>query len=137
MSAQEKGGLDEPEYTEALALVQEFTRSTIDGLLAEHELDLMVMPTNAVSFSIDLVHGDTWHGGSSSMAAIAGYPHITVPAGRVHGLPAGLSFVGGAFSEPVLIQAAFAYEQATRHATTLEGDDPWNLAERLSEQSGD
>jgi len=137
VSAQEKGGLDEPEYTEALALVQEFTRSTIDGLLAEHELDLMVMPTNAVSFSIDLVHGDTWHGGSSSMAAIAGYPHITVPAGRVHGLPAGLSFVGGAFSEPVLIQAAFAYEQATRHATTQAGDDPWNLAERLSEQSGD
>ncbi|NIP18395.1 MAG: amidase [Xanthomonadales bacterium] len=136
VDAQEKGGLDEPEYLEALESVQTFTRSTLDGLLAEHGIDLLVMPTNAVPFSIDLVHGDSWHGGSSSFAAIAGYPHVTVPAGRVKGLPVGLSFVGTAFSEPVLIRAAHAYEQATGHATTLEGDDPWNLQSRFSENSG-
>ena len=136
LDAQEKGGLDSAVYIEALSLVQDFTRSTIDGLLNKLEIDLLVMPTNALPFSIDLVHGDSWHGGSSSMAAIAGYPHITVPAGRIKGLPVGLSFVGTAFSEPVLIRAAYAYEQATGHATTLEGDDPWNLGERFSENSG-
>jgi amidase len=137
LAAQEKGGLEDPAYLEARAMVQAFTRSTLDGLLAEHELDLLVMPTNALPFLIDLIHGDTWHGGSSSMAAISGYPHITVPAGRLHGLPLGLSFVGPAFSEPVLIRAAYAYEQATRHATTLEGDDPWELERVFSEQAGD
>jgi Asp-tRNA(Asn)/Glu-tRNA(Gln) amidotransferase A subunit family amidase len=73
------------------------------------------------------------------MAAIAGYPHITVPAGRIKGLPAGISFVGTAFSEPVLIRAAYAYEQATRHTTTLAGDDPWQLESRwqqLDQQRG-
>ena len=70
------------------------------------------------------------------MAAISGYPHITVPAGRVKGLPVGLSFVGTAFSEPALIRAAYGYEQATKHATTLAGDDPWKLTERLSENTG-
>ena len=135
--AQAKAGLGNEEYLETLATVQSFTRTAIDGLLEEHGLDVLVMPTNSLPFSIDLVHGDSWHGGSGSMAAIAGYPHITVPAGRIKGLPVGLSFVGTAFSEPVLIRAAYAYEQATGHATTLEGDDPWNLAERFSEDAGD
>jgi len=69
------------------------------------------------------------------MAAIAGYPNITVPAGRVKGLPMGVSFVGTAFSEPTLIRAAYAYEQATQHATTLEGKDPWNLEFRWAGQA--
>jgi amidase len=136
MDAKDKGGLDSQEYLDALSMVREFTSTTIDGLLREHELDLFVLPTNALAFSIDLVHGDSWHGGSGSMAAISGYPHITVPAGKVKGLPAGLSFVGTAFSEPTLVRAAYAYEQATRHAHTLEGDDPWKLRERFSEQTG-
>jgi amidase len=131
--SQEKGELDSVEYLQALERIQAFTRTTIDGLLAEHDLDLLVMPSYSLPFSIDLVHGDNFIGGSSTMAAIAGYPHITVPAGRIKGLPAGLSFVGTAFSEPVLIRAAYAYEQATRHATTLEGDDPWNLQARWAE----
>jgi amidase len=133
---QEKGELNSVEYVQALEQVQAFTRSTLDGLLQDNDVDVLVMPTNAIPFSIDLVHGDNWHGGSSSMAAISGYPHITVPAGRVKGLPVGLSFVGTAFSEPTLIRAAYAYEQATNHATTLAGDDPWNLEQRLSENSG-
>jgi amidase len=134
--AQQTTGLDSEPYQRAREMVRGFARSAIDALLQEHQLDVLVMPTNALPFSIDLVHGDTWHGGSSSMAAIAGYPHITVPAGRVKGLPVGLSFVGTAFSEPVLIRAAYAYEQATGHATTLAGDDPWGLRQRFSEDAG-
>jgi amidase len=130
IEAQEKGDLDSREYRRALKLVQSFTRSAIDGLLAKHDVDLLVMPTNSLPFSIDLVHGDTWHGGASSMAAISGYPHITVPSGKIKGLPTGLSFMGTAFSEPVLIRAAYGYEQATHHATTLAGDDPWGLEGR-------
>ncbi|MEJ8566031.1 amidase [Wenzhouxiangellaceae bacterium CH-27] len=129
-SALEKGGLEEVGYVTARASVQAFTRAAIDGLLAEHGVDLLVLPTNALPFSIDLVHGDTFHGGTSSMAAIAGYPHITVPMGRVKGLPVGLSFIGTAFSEPLLIRAAYAYEQATGHGRTLEGEDPWSLDSR-------
>lgn len=125
LQAQAKGGLDSRPYQKALKLVQRFTRNSIDGLLKRHDLDLLVMPTNALASSIDLVHGDSWYGGSSSMAAIAGYPHITVPSGKVKGLPTGLSFVGTAFSEPLLIRAAYGYEQATHHAVTLEGADPW------------
>jgi amidase len=129
-AAVQKGGLDSADYLASRGSVQAFTRAAIDGLLAEHGVDLLVMPTNALPFSIDLVHGDSWHGGTSSMAAIAGYPHITVPMGRVKGLPVGLSFIGTAFSEPLLIRAAHAYEQATRHGITLEGEDPWQLDER-------
>jgi amidase len=61
------------------------------------------------------VNGDHFGGGSSSPAAIAGYPNITVPAGFVHGLPVGLSFFGRAWSEPTLLRLAYAYEQATKH----------------------
>ena len=123
--AQEKGGLDSTEYRQALELVQGFTRSAIDGLLAKNDVDVLVMPTNSLAFSIDLVHGDTWYGGTSSMSAISGYPHITVPSGQVKGLPTGLSLMGAAFSEPTLIRAAYGYEQATHHATTLAGKNPW------------
>jgi amidase len=129
-SSQQRAGLDNEEYLQSLKNVQSFTRNSIDQILAAHGLDLLVMPSYSLPFSIDLVHGDNFIGGSSSMAAIAGYPHITVPAGRIKGLPAGLSFVGPAFSEPVLLRAAYAYEQATRHATTLAGDDPWELEKR-------
>jgi len=127
IKAQAKGGLDSPEYLQALELVQSYTRSAVDGLLAKNQVDLLVTPTNSLPFSIDLVHGDKWYGGTSSMAAISGYPHITVPSGQVKGLPTGLSFIGTAFSEPVLIRAAYGYEQATHHASTLAGKDAWGL----------
>jgi len=127
-TSQGKGGLDSTEYKQALQAVQTFTRSTIDGLLRENNIDLLVMRSNAPAFSIDLVYGDNYQGGSSSMAAIAGYPHITVPMGRWKGLPVGLSFVGAAFAEPVLIRAAYAYEQVTRHATSLAGKKPWDIS---------
>lgn len=127
-TAQRKAGLDSSEYIRSLRAVQTFTRSSIDGLLEAYEVDVLIMRSNAPAFAIDLIFGDNFQGGSSSMAAIAGYPHITVPMGRWKGLPVGLSFVGTAFAEPVLIRAAYAYEHATRHAISLADKDFWNLA---------
>jgi amidase len=126
-SAQSKDGLDSDEYKQALQAVQSFTRSTIDGLLEAYDVDVLILRSNAPAFSIDLIYGDNYQGGSSSMAAIAGYPHITVPMGRWKGLPVGLSFLGAAFAEPVLIRAAYAYEKASGHGTTLAGKSPWNI----------
>ena len=72
-------------------------------------------PTGGPAWNIYLVNGDHFGGGSSSYAAVAGYPNITVPAGMVHGLPVGISFFGRAWSEPTLIGIAYAFEQATKH----------------------
>jgi amidase len=124
-ASQDKGGLESAEYKQALQAVQSFTRSSIDGLLQAYNVEVLIMRSNAPAFTIDLVYGDNYQGGSSSMAAIAGYPHITVPMGRWKNLPVGLSFVGTAFAEPVLIRAAYAYEQATGHETSLAGKNPW------------
>lgn len=136
-TAQGKGGLDSDEYKQALQAVQTFTRSSIDGLLQAYNVDVLIMRSNAPAFTIDLVYGDNYQGGSSSMAAIAGYPHITVPMGRWKGLPVGLSFVGTAFTEPVLIRAAYAYEQATRHADSLAGKVPWDITAVSVTRTGD
>ena len=86
---------------------------TIDAIMEEHGLDALVAPSGEPAWVIDLVNGDGNKGWSSTAAAVAGYPHITVPAGYVHGLPVGLSFFGRAWSEPVLIRLAYAFEQAT------------------------
>ncbi|MDT8320023.1 MAG: amidase, partial [Xanthomonadales bacterium] len=128
LQAEEKPGLDAREYLDALSWVQEFSRAGIDDLLREHDLDLLVSPTNTPAWSIDLIVGDRFLGGSSSFAARAGYPHITLPMGFVHGLPAGLSFYASAFAEPALIEAAFGYEQATRHARPPAGYGDWRAA---------
>jgi amidase len=116
IKAQATGGLGEEEYQEALDRVRRATREDgIDALLADHELDGLVAPTGSPAWKIDLINGDHFLGGSSSYPARAGYPHITVPMGWVHGLPVGLSFFGTALSEPTLIEMAYAYEQATGH----------------------
>jgi amidase len=82
--------------------------------MAEHRLDALVAPTNAPPWPIDVVNGELHLGNSSTPAAIAGYPIVTVPAGYAFGLPVGISFLGRAWSEPTLIRLAFAFEQATR-----------------------
>ena len=128
LQAQERGDLQSQVYLEALALTRDYSRGAIDGLLRTHQLDLLVSPTDAPAFVIDLVVGDRFIGGSSSIPARAGYPHITVPMGYVHGLPVGLSFYAAAFSEEALIEAAYAYEQATRHARPPEGFGGWQAA---------
>ena len=115
LMAQKKGPLTEPAYRKALDKNHLLARAQgIDAVMKRHRLDALVAPTQGPPWFIDLVNGDCGAGGSSSLAAVAGYPSITVPAGYVTGLPVGLSFVGGAFSEPTLIRLAYAYEQATR-----------------------
>jgi amidase len=110
-----KGPLTSPAYLTALRQCQELSRRQgIDAVMAEHGLDALVAPTGDPAWVIDLVNGDSNKGWwSSPAAAAAGYPHITVPAGYVHGLPVGLSFFGRAWSEPTLIRLAYAFEQAT------------------------
>ena len=113
--AEAKGGLDSKEYLDALANNHRYARAEgIDQALKEHQLDALVAPSGGPAWLTDFYKGDASGGGFSAPAAVAGYPHITVPAGFVHGLPAGISFVGGAWSEPTLIRLAYAYEQASR-----------------------
>ena len=78
-------------------------------------LDAIVAPTGSPAWPTDLLNGDHFLGASSSPAAVAGYPSITVPAGAVHGLPVGLAFMGRRWSEAKLIALAYAFEQSTRH----------------------
>jgi amidase len=114
--AQKKGPLTDPAYIKALKKNHLLMRTQgIDAVMDRHRLDALVAPTQGPPWFIDLVNGDCGAGGSSSAAAVAGYPSITVPAGYAFGLPVGISFFGRAFSEPTLIRLAFAYEQATKH----------------------
>jgi len=113
--ALERGGLDAPEYRRALADCWRLAREEgLDAVFREHRLDALVMPTGAPAWTIDLINGDHYLGGSSTPAAVSGYPSITVPAGTTFGLPVGLSFVGPAWSEPRLLALAYAFERATR-----------------------
>ncbi len=116
--AQEKGGLDSPEYKKALRRMLEGSREKgIDRVMEEYDLDAIIAPTGTPAWKTDLVNGDSFQFGSSSPAAISGYPNITVPMGSIGGLPVGISFFGRAWSEPVLIGIAYAYEQGTKHRT--------------------
>jgi amidase len=108
-----KGSLDEAAYQDARATCLTATRAGgIDAVLCEHNLDAIVTLTSGPAWLIDAVNGDSDTGGCSSPAAVAGYPHITVPAGLYRGLPLGLSFFGTAFSEPKLIKIASGFEHA-------------------------
>jgi amidase len=86
----------------------------IDALLKAHKLDAAIAPTGGPVWVTDLVNGDHFSGGYSTASAVAGYPHVTVPAGMAFGLPVGLSFFAGKNSEATLIKLAYAFEQATR-----------------------
>jgi amidase len=113
--AEKKGPLSDEAYRKALETNHRLARTEgIDATLRAHELDALVAPSGGPAWLTDWVNGDHPSGGSSSPAAVAGYPNITVPAGYVFGLPVGLSFFGGAYQEHKLIQLAFSFEQATR-----------------------
>ena len=113
IQAQEKGPLTDPEYLEALETTLRLSREEgIDKVMDEHDLDALVAPTGGPAWKTDLLNGDPSGGGSSSPAARAGYPNITVPAGNVRGLPIGISFFGKAWSEPRLLRIAYAFEQS-------------------------
>ncbi|HEX4166954.1 MAG TPA: amidase [Bryobacteraceae bacterium] len=114
--AQEKGPLTEKDYLSALDKNHHLTRKDgIDGLVKKFKLDAIVGPTAGPAWTTDWINGDRVDSGCASPPAVAGYPHITVPAGFVFGLPIGISFFGPAWSEPALLKAAYAFEQM-RHA---------------------
>jgi amidase len=114
--AQAKGGLDSPEYREAIEKCRRMTRDEgIDAALKKHNLDALFCPTDSPAWPTDWVTGDHFTGGNSpQLPAVAGYPHITVPGGLVWGLPVGVSFFGTANSESRLLGLAYAFEQKTR-----------------------
>src|SRR5215217_4054275 len=113
--AQAKGPLTSKPYIQALRKNQLLTRKQgIDFVMQKNRLDALVAPTGGPAWPTDWINGDHFTGGYSSASAVAGYPHITVPAGYVFGLPVGISFFGSANSEPKLIQLAYAFEQATK-----------------------
>ncbi len=115
LKAQSKGPLTEREYLDAVAKNHQLARAEgIDAVMDKYHLDAIVAPTGGPAWLTDLVTGDHFSGGSSSAAAVAGYPNINVTAGSIFGLPVGISFFGRAWSEPTLIKLAYAFEQATK-----------------------
>jgi len=117
--AQAKGTLSDTVYRDALETCRRLSRDEgIDAVLASHRLEAIVAPSNGPSWPTDLMNGDRYSGGNSSVAAVAGYPSITVPMGFVGPLPVGVSFIGGALTEPRLIGLAYAFEQSTKARRT-------------------
>jgi len=114
LKAEGKGPLTDSAYLQALEDSKRIAREAIDGALAEHDLDALISPTNGPAWYTDHVNGDFYSLGSSGLAAVSGYANVTVPAGYVFGLPIGLSFIGGAYSEQALLGLAYAFEQASK-----------------------
>ncbi len=116
-----KGGLEDKKYKDALNKSFNGSKQILNSVFQDNKLDAICGITMGPSCSIDLIYGDRWGGYSLTMpAAVSGYPHITVPAGKVYDLPVGLSFFGTAYNEPKLIAIAFAYEQASKHRVKPE-----------------
>ena len=114
--AEAKGPLTDPAYLKALRSSKAMSQAQgIDAVMSKHKLDALIAPTGGPAWTTDLINGDHFTGGSSTPAAVAGYPNVQVPAGYVYGLPVGISFFGRAFTEAKLVRLAYAYEQATRH----------------------
>lgn len=119
LKAESKGPLTEKAYLDALEKNHQLARTEgIDATMDKFHLDAIVAPTGGPAWITDLVNGDHVAGGSSNAAAVAGYPNINVTAGFISGLPVGISFFGRAWSEPVLIRLAFAFEQAGKARQT-------------------
>ncbi|MDZ7769079.1 MAG: amidase family protein [Woeseiaceae bacterium] len=111
IAAESKGPLSDKAYLDALDTSKRIAQDGIDNAMAEHNLDALLAPTNGPAWLTDHINGDNFSVGSSSLAAVSGYASVTVPAGYVFGLPLGLSFIGGAFTEQQLIEIAYAFEQ--------------------------
>ncbi len=114
-------GMDDPTYLERLARLKKSAREEgIDQLLSQYDVDILVSPSMMPAFLIEPVFGDQFMGGTgwTGMAAIAGYPHLSVPMGDIEGLPIGLSFIGGKWQDAQVLQAGYAYEQATHKMMT-------------------
>ena len=114
--ANENGDLQSDEYIKALdGMLKASREEGIDKVMDEYALDAFIAPTGGPAWKTDLINGDSFHVGSSSPAARAGYPNITVPMGFIGDLPVGISFFGKAWSEPELIEIAYATEQLTNN----------------------
>jgi amidase len=113
--SESKGPLTDEAYRNALEKSRTRAREGIDGTLEKHRLDAIVAPTGSPAWPTDLVNGDHFTGSSSTPAAAAGYPAVTVPMGAVLDLPVGITFIGPAWSDGRLLALAYAYEQATKH----------------------
>lgn len=117
IASQAMNGLDDPAYAEARDNIQTAARANgVDALLAKHEVDILVAPSGPVASRIDPINGDLWPDwpGAGSLAAIAGYPHLTVPMGTAHAMPVGISFIGAANADAAVLAYGYAYEQASR-----------------------
>jgi amidase len=113
LEAQAMGGLDEPEYAQDVANVQDQLRADLQGIFAGHALDALLFPGNAPAWKTDWVNGDHFtYGGTAYLAAISGYPSIVLPVGQVNQLPVAAGLMGLPLSDPELIQIAYALEQA-------------------------
>jgi amidase len=113
-SSQATRGLESAPYTWALPKALAIARDGIDKLLADNEVVALIAPTTGPAWMVDLVNGDRGVGSASMLAAVAGYPHLTVPMGEAGGLPVGLSFFGKAWDEQTLLSLGYAFEQARR-----------------------
>jgi amidase len=117
--AEKKGDLNSADYKENLAIMTKATREEgIDKVMNAYRLDAIIAPTGSPAWKTDLLLGDHFVGGSSSLAAISGYPAITVPMGVIDDLPVGITFFGRAWNEPLLLEIAYSYEQGTNHRKT-------------------
>jgi amidase len=115
IKAEAKGPLTERTYRQALAKNLRFSQTLgIDAVMIKYRLDALIAPTGGPAWITDPANGDHFTGGFSTPAAVAGYPHITVPAGFAFELPVGISFIGRAWNEPALIKLAYSFEQATK-----------------------
>jgi amidase len=116
LKAEAKGPLTDKEYLDAMKKNDQLSRKEgIDAVMDKHKLDALVAPTGGPASMTDFLNGDHMFSDSSTAAAVAGYPSITVPAGFVFGLPVGISFFGRAWTEPTLLKLAYSFEQATKH----------------------
>jgi amidase len=116
VKAEAKGPLTDRAYLQNLRKSKTLSQAQgLDAVMSKNNLDAIIAPTGGPAWTTDLLNGDHFTGGSSTPAAVAGYPNVQVPAGYVYGLPVGISFYGRAFTEPKLIRLAYAYEQATKH----------------------
>jgi amidase len=132
--AEKKWPLTSAAYKAAVAKNHQLSRALgIDAVMTKYRLDALLAPTGGPAWLIDLVNGDGGTAtapGPSTVTSVAGYPHITVPAGFFRGLPVGISFFGRAWSEPVLIRLAYAYEQATKHRRAPQFTPTADLTDR-------
>ncbi len=119
--SQQQADVESEQYQQIKTLLQSQTHEKgIDALMAAHDLDVIVAPTVGPAWMTDWIYGDKSDGNSSFLAAIAGYPNITVSMGNIHGMPVGLSIFSGAFQEAAIIEVAYAYEQLTQHRVNNE-----------------